>query len=101
MPQLGKDPTAAGMDSLGYRPPSLDLSVIIYAWRKCITSSLRRDVRSFGDNQACRSALCIIFSHQKRRQTILASAAPRKRCHDDAVRKLVGPKPHRQKEIAA
>src|ERR1019366_6156433 len=100
MPQLGKDPTTAGMDSLGYWPPRLDLRVIIYAWRKGITSSLRRDIRSFGDNQACRSPLSIIFNHQGRRQTIHASAAPRKRCHDDAVCKVVGTKSHRLKEIA-
>src|ERR1019366_987183 len=89
MPQLRKDPSTAGMDSLGHWPPSLDLCIIIDAWGEGVTSSLRRDIRSFGDNQACRSALCVIFSRQGRRQTIHASAAPSKRCHDDAVCKVV------------
>jgi hypothetical protein len=100
MPELRKDPTTAGVDGLGHLAPSFYLRVIIEAWRESIASSLRGDIGSLRDNQPGRGALGIIFGHQGTRDAVFASATPRQRRHDDAVRELVWPEPHRLEQIA-
>src|SRR5208282_6890778 len=49
MPELRKDPTAAGMDGLNHLSPSRDLCVIVDARRKGIASPLGRDVGPLSD----------------------------------------------------
>ena len=50
MPELRKDPTAAGMDGFNHLSPSHDLCVIIDARRKGIASPLGRDVGPLSDD---------------------------------------------------
>ena len=63
MPELRKDPAAAGMHGLGHLPPSLDLGVIVDARREGIASALRRNVGPLGDDEPGRGALRVIFGH--------------------------------------
>ena len=90
MPELNDDGSALGVHGVGDLFPAPDLLVGITARRIGIALRLRRDLRGFGDDQAGRGALGVIFGGERTRDQACAGAVPGQRRHDDAIGELEG-----------
>ena len=85
MPKLNDHGPAFGVHGVGDGFPAPDLIVRIAARRIRIALRLGRDLGGFGDDQAGRGALGVIFDSKRTRDQARAGAISRERRHHDAV----------------
>ena len=90
MPKLNDDGPAFGVHGVGDGFPAPDLIVRIAARRIRVALRLGRDLGGFGDDQAGRGALGVIFNGKRTRDQARTGAISRERRHHDAVGELQG-----------
>ncbi|MNG06019.1 hypothetical protein D3C84_892380 [compost metagenome] len=85
MPDLQKNRTAVAMDPVGYQAPALSLLCCINTRSAGIAVAERRDIGSFGNDQASTDSLRIIVRHQCVGDVPGGRARSGHRGHDNAV----------------
>ena len=85
MPKLCDDRAAFGVHGVGDGFPAPDLFVRIAARRIRVALRLGRDLGRFGDDQAGRGALRVVFNGKGTRDEARTGAISRERRHHDAV----------------
>jgi hypothetical protein len=82
---LQDDAAAACVDSLGDCSPSGDLFLGINSWSAGIAVGLRSDRGSFGNDEASRGTLRVIFNVQCGGRMAFSGAHSRERGHDNSI----------------
>lgn len=85
VPKLQRDTAAGRVHRRRDRLPALDLRIGPDARRAREAAALAADARGLADDQASAGALCVVVRHERRRHMVARGAAPRQRCHEDAV----------------
>jgi hypothetical protein len=85
---------ALGVHSVSNPFPASDLIVCKASWRTGVTLRLNRNLRGFGDDQAGRGALGIIFESERSWHQAWPGSISGKGSHDDAIGEFEGARTH-------
>ena len=88
MPELQDDAATLAMDLLGHLFPALDLSFVENAGRIGVTEAARTYRGRLANDKPGRGALSVVLGIEGTRNIAGLGAATRKRCHENAVRRL-------------
>ncbi|MCY1441904.1 hypothetical protein D9M71_582430 [compost metagenome] len=87
MPQLQENSSAFCVDGIGDLAPAINLRLRVDTGRILVALSLLRDLRGFGDQQACRGSLAVIGCSELARDEAFPRTVTRQRSHHDSVGK--------------
>jgi hypothetical protein len=85
MPYLQEDAPPDGMDNVRDVSPTRNLGVVVDCRGADDAGAVLAHRSAFGDDQACRCALRIIFTHQGCWHAIMRRACARHRRHDYTI----------------